>query len=194
MTERILKIMVIGDFNVGKTTAIARFVDRRFVSDTRSTIGVDFSLKHMKINLDESDTNIISVALQIWDVAGEQKFREILPYYIQGTRGLILVFDDNKTLESLNEWIRIIGNHLNINLTPKVIISTKQDLEPEINMSEVANFMKKHNITDYFKTSSKTGSNIDQVFEKLGLLILKRDFITGESDSSFFSNLTDITS
>jgi small GTP-binding protein len=186
--------MVIGDFNVGKTTAIARFVDRRFVSDTRSTIGVDFSLKHMKINLDESEMNVIPVALQIWDVAGEQKFREILPYYIQGTRGLILVFDNHETLESLHEWIRIIGALLNIELTPKVIVSTKQDLEPKISLNEVAKFMKSYNITDYFKTSSKTGANIDQAFEKLGQLVLKRDLVTGELDSSFFSNLTDITS
>jgi small GTP-binding protein len=186
--------MVIGDFNVGKTTAIARFVDRRFVSDTRSTIGVDFSLKHLKINLDESDKYFVPVALQIWDVAGEQKFREILPYYIQGTRGLILVFDNHESLESLNEWIRIINTHLNVNLIPKVIISTKQDLELNINLKKVAKFMKNANITDYFKTSSKTGANIDQAFEKLGQLILKRDLVTGESDSSFFSNLTDITS
>ena len=86
----VFKVIVAGNSGVGKTCLVQRFIDKRFNEGTKATIGVDFSLKN--VTLDEEQLGS-SVALQIWDMAGENRFRSILPYYIAGTQGLILAFD-----------------------------------------------------------------------------------------------------
>ena len=181
--------MVIGDINVGKTTAIARFVDGKFITDTRSTIGVDFSLKHMSIDVDEENSKVVPVALQIWDVAGEQKFRQILPYYIQGTKGLVLVFDNNSTLGSLHEWLKMIGEHLDAINIPKVLISAKSDLNPDLDKNLIGSFLKKFKMAHYFATSSKLGDNIDPAFVKLSQLIISKEYPHYSKNSSLSANL-----
>jgi small GTP-binding protein len=167
---QIFKVMIIGDTGVGKTTAVNRFVDGHFVSNTEKTLGVDFYLKYIDLDLFSETT----AALQIWDVAGESKFRSILPYYIPGTKGLILAFDGTKssTLNRLNEWLEIFN--LFLSGIPTVLISTKNDLEQNFDMNEVNQFMKNHNIEEYYSTSSLSGENISEAFKSLTIMIAKR--------------------
>ncbi|OLS21309.1 MAG: Transforming protein p29 precursor [Candidatus Heimdallarchaeota archaeon LC_3] len=174
MEELIYKVAIIGEIAVGKTTALARFVSGRFVSDTRSTIGVDFSLKHLVFNLDDTNDVQTEITLQIWDIAGESRFRELLPYYVTGIKGIILTFDSTsmKTLDSLHDWITVIGKHLNLDNMPLILISTKHDLDSNIDHDAVKTFCDKYVISDYFQTSSVSGKNIETVFRNLSELIL----------------------
>ena len=174
MEERIFKVAIIGEIAVGKTTALARFVSGRFVSDTRSTIGVDFSLKHLIFNLDDSNNIETEITLQIWDIAGESRFRELLPYYVTGIKGIILTFDSTsmKTLDSLHDWITVINKHLELDNMPLILISTKHDLESNVDKEAVKKFCDQYQIFDYFQTSSVTGKNVEAVFRKLSDLIL----------------------
>ena len=119
LNQPVFKILVVGEKNVGKTTLIRRYVDGKFMDVTMATIGVDFSLKTVFLGKkpeDEDEENGKKAVLQIWDIAGENRFRAILPSYIMGTEGVILAFDatDVKTLEKLSEWIEIINRN-----TPK---------------------------------------------------------------------------
>ena len=168
----VFKVIIAGDSGVGKTAAVSRFVDGRFVTNTKSTIGVDFSLKNVNISLDSQKE--AQIALQIWDVAGESRFRSILPYYIAGTQGLILAFDGTvgSTLERLNEWLEVIGLYLSEKI-PMILISTKNDLNPSINHDAVKLFMNKHEIIDYYPTSSLSGENINTAFRSLTELIAR---------------------
>ncbi|MHA2105240.1 MAG: Rab family GTPase [Candidatus Hodarchaeales archaeon] len=173
MEECVYKVAIIGDIGVGKTAALARFVHGRFISDTRPTLGVDFSLKHLTFNLDDTG-HVTEVTLQIWDIAGEQRFRELIPYYITGVKGIILAFDSTsmRTLESLHEWINVIKSFIDPHTIPLILISTKNDLESSTDTSILSKFMNIHKIKEYFETSSVTGKNIEAVFRKIGILIL----------------------
>lgn len=167
----VFKVIIAGNSGVGKTAAVSRFVDGKFISNTKSTIGVDFSLKNVNLGLD-SDRSEIQVALQIWDVAGESRFRSILPYYIAGTQGLILAFDctDPPTLPHLNEWLEVIDLYLQEKIS-LILISTKHDLNPKIDEAELKKFMNMHSIHDYYPTSSLNGENINNAFRRLTELI-----------------------
>ena len=169
----VFKVIIAGDSGVGKTAAVSRFVDGRFVSNTKSTIGVDFSLKNVNLDLDSSKSEV-QVALQIWDVAGESRFRSILPYYIAGTQGLILAFDGTNpaTLDRLNEWLEVIGLYLSEKI-PMILISTKNDLDTKINQDAVKLFMNNQGVSDYYATSSLSGENINTAFRSLTQLIAK---------------------
>lgn len=163
----VFKVIVAGNSGVGKTCLVQRFIDNRFHADTKATIGVDFSLKN--VNLDDPSLGS-SIALQIWDMAGENRFRSILPYYIAGTQGLILAFDPTKppTLEYLNEWLEVVNLYLT-EKTPVLLISTKHDLPESSNtkMEDIENFKDKNGIIDYIKTSSLDGTGVNEAFRKL---------------------------
>jgi small GTP-binding protein len=176
MEEHIYKVAIIGNIGVGKTAALARFVHGRFISDTRPTLGVDFSLKHITFNSDDP-VPATKITLQIWDIAGEQRFRELIPYYISGVKGIILVFDctSMKTLESLHEWINVIRSFIDPYTIPLILISSKNDLESNIDTNILSKFMNIYKINEYYETSSITGKNIEAVFRKIGILILTSD-------------------
>ncbi|OLS26741.1 MAG: GTPase KRas precursor [Candidatus Heimdallarchaeota archaeon LC_3] len=170
--DHILKILVIGELGVGKTTAISRFVDGKFISNMKSTIGVDFSLKHLKYH--ENGKDIANVALQIWDVAGEKRFRDILPVYIQGTKGIIATFDSTSfnTLEALVDWFDKIDSLIKIDGIPIILMSTKHDLNPNMDTEIVKRFKEKNGLFNYFQTSSVSGENIEDVFYSLAKKIV----------------------
>lgn len=166
----IFKILVAGEKNVGKTTLIRRYVDGRFIENTQATIGVDFSLKNLS-------RNKLDFILQIWDFAGEDRFRAILPSYMMGANAVILAFDStNPNIEKLNEWYDIISEH-----TKDVfffLISTKNDLKKLIEIDLINEFREKYAIKNYFETSSKSNHNIDKVFNIAGNLILEKYGLT----------------
>ena len=162
----IFKIIVAGDTGVGKTSLVQRFVDGQFLANTKATIGADFSLKHVNLELPETE---ISIILQIWDMAGEEKFRSVLPYYIQGTQGLILAFaTDNKlSFKNLSNWLEVIKKYVN-DPVPIVLISTKNDLDKEEDQSNlIESFKEKYKIPFYFETSAKNGQNATHADAKL---------------------------
>ena len=168
----VFKILIAGDSGVGKTTAVTRYVDGIFLKDTQFTIGVDFSLKNIELVLDSVSKKNLQVVLQIWDVAGESRFRNIIPYYFSGTQGIVLTFDctNPSTLGSLNEWLDIIHKYYHAKL-PIILISTKHDLKSNINIDELKEFQKLHDIEDYYPTSSLNGDNINIAFNRLAELI-----------------------
>lgn len=80
------KIVILGDVNVGKSSIIARFVDNKFKGDYEPSIGVDFASKSLKYK-DKM------IKLQIWDTAGQEKYKSLIPSYIRGSNIILVVFD-----------------------------------------------------------------------------------------------------
>ncbi len=164
------KVVVAGAKNVGKTSLIRRYATGKFDKSTLSTIGVDFETK--KINVDGTE-----ILLNIWDFAGEKKFRLLLPSYMSGASGALLLYDitNKDSLEDLYDWIKVISSVPNGPQT-KILIEAKIDLEEEreVSMEEAQRIYEKYNFQgDIISTSSKTGKNIEMVFETLGRQILK---------------------
>ncbi len=156
-----IKIVVAGDGGVGKTSLLNRYVSETFLTAMKMTIGTDFFSKVM-----ERQNSVVK--LQLWDFGGEKRFRFLLPGYCKGARGVLLAFDlnDFTTLMSLDEWIQIIKENT---IDPKIIlVGTKVDIAGGVMEEEfIRDFCEKHNIHEFIPTSSKTGKNVDFVFQEL---------------------------
>ena len=175
MTTEILsifKVLIIGASGIGKTSLIHRYVDRKFLPDFKPTIGVDFSLKNVLL-ADIQPGH--SIALQIWDMAGEERFQTILPFYGAGAHGLILAFDstDYRTLRQLEQWYKIVSLSIT-DIIPVILISTKHDLPDSKVIPDIISIFEKDHIFDlYIPTSAKDGSGVDITFHKLTHLIAR---------------------
>ncbi|MBN1216511.1 MAG: GTP-binding protein [Candidatus Lokiarchaeota archaeon] len=171
-TRRLLKfkVVVAGAKDAGKTSLIRRYATGKFHADLLSTIGVDFETK--KVSTEETD-----ILLNIWDFAGEKKFRILLPSYVSGASGALMLYDctNKDSLEDLEEWVKIISSVPNSPKT-KLIIETKYDLDDlrEVSKEEGEEFFKKANFQgELIRTSAKTGENVEYAFEMLSKEILK---------------------
>ena len=162
-----LKIIVIGDYSVGKTTLLQRFTEGIYNEKTLSTIGIELFKKEISINNKK-------YIMKIWDTCGQEKFRSISRNYYHNAQGIMLLFDVNSKLsfEHLSYWIEsIIQNILNKN-TPSVIVACKNDLTQIVTDQEIEEFSTKNNIK-VFKTSVKDNIAVEEPFLYLGEEIIK---------------------
>ncbi|MFX1573250.1 MAG: Rab family GTPase [Promethearchaeota archaeon] len=165
----ILKILTAGEGGVGKTTLLHRYVEGKFSSETKMTIGVEFFLKEVEIDQKQC-------TLQLWDFGGQERFRFLLESYVLGAKGALLMFDLTRisSLENLNQWIRIVRKG-DPNL-PVLFLGTKLDLENEIQVDDdyAKSFLNEFNLMGFLKISSKTGENVSEAFSILTKKILER--------------------
>jgi small GTP-binding protein len=161
------KICLLGDFGVGKTSLIERFVENKFSDRYLSTVGVKISRKSVQV---ESQSNELQVNLLIWDLEGHTKFKSITPNYLKGASGSIIVADVTRidTLKNLQLHINLF-----LQVNPQGIIAialNKADLitsEILTNLLEIYNFSSQEQIILTTPTSAKTGSNVNQIFDRL---------------------------
>jgi small GTP-binding protein len=167
------KIIVCGNASVGKTSLILRYTQDKFTK-TKSTIGVDFAIK------DLYTTSGDKVRLQLWDFAGEERFRTLLPKFCMGATGCLLLYDltNSESFFSLNEWMDIIRSNTGRERTdgttqeiPIVFIGAKKDLlngkDRKINLNYVDEFIDNYDLNEYIEISSKTGENVEKAFQLL---------------------------
>lgn len=122
------KVVIVGDKSIGKTCIIKRFQDNQFKENEEMTLGAQFYAKKMKAEyvigseagresgkIKESDPNAGKVMkgdikIQLWDTAGEERFRALTPMYYKSAEAILLAFSltDSETFENLNKWIREI--------------------------------------------------------------------------------------
>ena len=167
--QLLFKVIVVGDGGVGKSTLVKRLTTGLFIPQ-KITIGTD--LASIKLDMGEKG----SARLQIWDFAGEQRFRFFLPNYARGALGCVLCYDITRyrTFESLTEWFNIVKN--NAANPVYVLVGCKLDLEERrvIEFSNGKEFQDKYNLDYFFESSSKSGVNTQLIFQTLTEGILKK--------------------
>lgn len=160
---------MVGDFGVGKTSLIRRFVDRQFSDQYLSTVGVKISRRNIEL-LGVKQQEKQDVQLLIWDLEGHTKFKSIAPSYLQGSGGALVVADVSRpeTIERLIEHIQLFSS---INPKGNIIIAlNKLDLVDEeklAKMVEIAEATAPDKVLATYTTSAKTGKDVDDIFYKL---------------------------
>jgi len=169
------KICLVGDFGVGKTSLIRRFVDRQFSDKYLSTVGVKISRKTVELEQVKQPEKL-SVNLLIWDLEGSTKFKAIAPTYLQGASAAILVGDVSR-----QETIEHLADHLNLFLSvnPKgfiIIALNKSDLADEEKLAkllQMSNNYQQAQVLSIQPTSAKTGQAVDEIFQKIAYKIIE---------------------
>jgi small GTP-binding protein len=162
----LLKIVLLGDPAVGKTSLVKRYVDNMFRMDYLMTIGTDIRTKIITIK-DEI------VKLIIWDLGGQPLFQDVRATYCKGANGAVLAFDLTRqhTLNNLQGWAETVWRF--VGKVPLAIVGTKADLKSirETSMERALDFAR-FTGSKVFETSAKTGENVDKTFVYLAKAIL----------------------
>jgi small GTP-binding protein len=167
--RKVIRITMLGDSAVGKTSLISQFLTQNFDENYLTTIGKD-KLEKKVVMEDGNEIKVI-----IWDTAGQERFHSIATSTIKGSQGIVLTFDLTKksTFKSLDAWLNDIKE--NSNEVPVVIFGNKCDLfeNYEIENEDAKKFAKDHNL-QYFETSAKQNVNVQEGFNSIAKLAYEK--------------------
>ncbi len=170
-----LKICLMGEKAVGKTSLIKKYVYDEYEDNYLVTIGTKVTKKELKIK-DPKSKELVDVQLYIWDIVGQKGFRQLLQdAYFYGAQGIIGVCDNTReiTLMDLNGWMDTI--HGVIEEVPTVFLGNKYDLKDmqQIGLNEITSVASGYENSLSYLSSAKTGFNVELAFETLSKRILE---------------------
>ena len=160
MNEISVKIILLGDSSVGKSSLMLRFTDNIYEENKVSTIGVEFKNKYIKINNQK-------IKLIIYDTSGQERYHSLSSSFIRKAKGIIFVFDltNEASFENINNWLMtsddVIENY------KKILVGNKLDLnDRQIDTKRIENFCATHNMK-YFEASAKNGNGVRTFMMKI---------------------------
>ena len=167
-TEALYKVIVLGDPAVGKTDLLTKFAKNQFEEKYLPTVGVSI----LKVPIELEDQHVI-VTLMFWDIAGQPQFHMLHRPYYNGADGIILVFDVTRssTFSNINNWYSSAVKY-GLSEVPVILIGNKVHLKEErkIILPMAEHLSKKLN-APYYETSTLTGENINEAFQKIAELV-----------------------
>ena len=170
MQSSFIKLVIVGDTNVGKTSLVNRYVEDTFGDTVANTVGVDFLACKM-------DLFGQTYTVQLWDTAGQERFRSVVKCYFKSALGVLLVFDvtSRQSFDHIVEWLGDIDDNIGESTT-KVIVGNKADLEDErvISYDEGRSFAESRKMM-YFETSAKSAFGVDILFESIVKTIVEEN-------------------
>lgn len=179
--DNLLKILLVGDSGVGKSSLLLRFTSDKFEANTNPTIGVDFRIKYVTVGGKR-------VKLTIWDTAGQERFRTLTSSYYRGAHGVIFVYDVTRkeTFESLGDiWMQEVDMYSTIDNAVKLVVANKVDkqIEREVARDQGSAFARQHG-TLFVETSAKANTAVNQAFEELVAKILETPSLLQDAGGS----------
>ena len=179
-----IKIIMIGESGVGKTSLLMRFIDGKY-KENRETIGIDLKSKILTIHNKQ-------LKLQIWDTAGQERFRSISKSYFRKIHGVVYVFDINNInsfTQLFDIWIKEKDNYTTDKYS-HILVGTKLDLSSrQVPYNLAARLAHQHGLS-YFEVSSKIGTNVVDSFTFLAerIMLNHYGFLSDSSSTSFIPN------
>lgn len=179
----VLKMLLVGDSNVGKSSLLLRFVDDQFSPSFVSTVGIDFKVKDVVL-----PSTGDKVKLQIWDTAGQERFRTITNAYYRGAMAIIIVYDvtNKQSFSHLAYWVSQVQNQIMVDVDPLiVIVGNKADLAEHRTVGDVEGrrFAESQGCL-FTETSANTGTGVSSLFIKLTELIMEKKEEKKEEEQS----------
>lgn len=169
--DYLFKIVLVGDTGVGKSCLLMRFADDGFNDRMTATIGVDFRIRSMQVDGKH-------IKLQIWDSAGQERFRALTASYYRGAHAVAVVFDLSRynSIDTVSDtWLDEIDKHCGRDVR-KILIGNKSDLVAKRQVTdEHANSVAKTNNMFYVETSAKTSHNVYEAFKSIVTDIVQHD-------------------
>ena len=164
-----IKLMVLGDSSVGKSSILSKYCKNEFMSKYITTIGIDFQIKYLNINNKR-------IKLQIWDTAGQERYRVVTKNYFNTSNGFVIIYDitSRESFNNINNWMEqiesIVGDRVKC-----IIFGNKNDLvsERKVQKEEGEELAKRYNCS-FFETSAKEGNNIEEGFKSITLEIIEK--------------------
>mmetsp|Transcript_8842 Transcript_8842/g.19836 ORF Transcript_8842/g.19836 Transcript_8842/m.19836 type:complete len:264 (+) Transcript_8842:147-938(+) len=183
--KHMLKIVILGDSGVGKTSLMNRYHSKKFSGQYKATIGADFLSKQVSIT-DPQTGSIRNVTLQIWDTAGQERFQSLGVAFYRGADAVALVYDvgDGRSFDHLDNWrnefLKQVGLDEKGANFPFVLLGNKIDRpegEREVPRQRAEQWCEKAGLggemggpIPHFETSAKTAENVDAAFLELATL------------------------
>ena len=173
-----MKIILLGNSSVGKTSFIVKYIDNKFSFDYTATLGIDYKLKKLKSKKGKE------IRLRIFDTAGQERFKSVSVSFIKKADGIVLIYDiSNKiSFEEIGDWIESIKENGKINI-PVILVGNKCDLSDDIRQISKKEGQEKADEFQipFYETSCKDGININEVFDKLVQNIQNSNYSSGET-------------
>ncbi len=178
------KIVICGASSVGKTCLFNRYCFNSFNFDTSPTIGINFHSVYLEINT-EKKSEILKenyIVNSIFDFGGQERFVPLIPKFIEGANGALLVFDlvNYPSFHQLDFWYdKLIENAVDSKI-PILLVGSKSDLIDNTPDSDIVaeelinNYVKERKLEAFYKTSALENHNVLEVFKGLNNLMLKR--------------------
>ena len=167
MDEISLKILLIGDSFVGKTSLLLKYCDGQFPEAHMATIGVEFKDKIINVGK-------WKVRLQIWDTSGQERFRSITQNFYRNADGILFVYDvtNRESFSHIKDWL--MDSQVEDSDIKRILVGNKIDLEDKraIDAEKMNSFAESKKMKCY-ETSAKSGENVENIFKEISLLILE---------------------
>ena len=160
-----IKLLTLGESYVGKTTLILNYMNPNIKTTNLErlypTIGVDYQKK--SVTIDNRNINV-----EIWDTAGQEKFKKITSQYYNGADGIILIFDitNKESFEKISFWIQDLSNKIDLDNTCLILIGNKTDLKDQrkVSVEEAQKYAAQYNI-EYYEVSGLKNVGIIEMME-----------------------------
>ncbi|KAL1936621.1 hypothetical protein VTP01DRAFT_755, partial [Rhizomucor pusillus] len=172
----LLKVIILGDSGVGKTSLMNQYVNKKFSSQYKATIGADFLTKEVMV-----DDKLVT--MQIWDTAGQERFQSLGVAFYRGADCCVLVYDvnNNKSYESLGQWhdeFLVQASPRDPDNFPFVVLGNKIDVDESkrmVSQKRAMAFCQAKGNIPYFETSAKEAINVEQAFQTIAKNALQQE-------------------
>jgi len=167
----VVKLMMLGDSEVGKTSLMTQFCESKFDADYIVSIGVDFKSKKV-------ERGGRTLSLEVWDTAGQERFNTIQRAYYRRAMGVVITYSvtDKDSFEHVSRWLKELETHGDPSVQ-RILVGNKSDLTElrKITTEEGAALAKTFNMF-FFETSAKTGDNVGDSFLQLADLVAEQRY------------------
>ena len=182
------KVILIGDASVGKTSLIYRFINNQFNDNQTNTVGPEIKTKSISLDAD-------TVAnLNIWDTAGQEKFRALAKLNYHDSQGAIIVYNitNKESFKTIDFWYEDLKNNAPKNILI-MLIGNKSDIrnEESVTWSEGKNYMDLHKFSCFYEVSAKNGNNVELAFSEFARKLVQKE-IEIEKENENNKNYKDI--